>query len=226
MDACGCDGYAAIFDRRTAQRDLDRYRRHGPDSTTRMLLDMIPGSDVRGASILDVGAGVGAIDHELLRAGAAQATLVDGSVPYQVATRDEGRRRGQLDRMRFVAGDVTRHAADIEPADIVTLDRVICCYPDVDALVRLSAERARAMLGLVLPRNRRGLGLVLSLINAWERLRGSPYRAFAHDNARVDTLVAAAGLRKRSEAHTLVWRVVLYERAASPSLAGRPDRSG
>jgi predicted TPR repeat methyltransferase len=215
MDGCGCDGFTSIFDRRTAVADLERYRRAGPDRTTRMLLDMIGTTDARDATVLDIGAGVGVIDHELLEAGADRAVLVDGSLPYQDVAREEGQRRGHLDRMTFVEGDFVARAPALEPADIVTLDRVICCYPNVDALVTASAAKARSLYGLVLPRDRPLLRVAARLLNLWFRLRRVPYRAFAHPNATVDAHAAAAGLRPRVEATTFVWRVVLYERSAT-----------
>jgi magnesium-protoporphyrin O-methyltransferase len=214
VDTCGCDSGFEIFDRKTAKADVERYRRDGPDTTTRMLLDMIRQRGVTGADVLDIGGGIGVIDHELLGAGAAHAVLVDASAPSIEAAREEAERRRQLDRMAFVDGDFVSRAASIEPADVVTLDRVICCYPDVDSLVRLSASRAKALYGLVLPRDRRFLRLGIRLLNLWFRVRGWRYRSFTHPNARVDALVAEAGLRPRREAQTLVWRVVLYERAA------------
>ena len=213
MDACGCDPGFEIFDESTASADLERYRRSGPDTTTRMLLDMIREHGVSGAALLDIGGGIGVIDHELLRAGADHAVLVDASPPALRAARDEAGRQGSLDRIEFVDGDFVSGAESIDPADVVTLDRVICCYPDVDALVRLSARRARSLYGLVLPRDRWFLRFGSRLLNAWFRLRGFTYRSFAHSNARVDALVAEAGLRQRGERQTFVWRVVLYERA-------------
>lgn len=217
MDACGCDPGFEIFDESTAKADLERYRREGPDATTRMLLDMIREHGVDGAVVLDIGGGIGVIDHELLRAGAAYAVLVDASPPALRAARDEARRRDSLDRLEFVDGDFVTGADPLGPADVVTLDRVICCYPDVDALVRLSARRARSLYGLVLPRDRWFLRFGTRLLNAWFRLRGFGYRSFAHPNARVDALVAEAGLQPRREAQTLVWRVVLYERMGAPA---------
>jgi SAM-dependent methyltransferase len=217
MDACGCDGFTAIFDQRTALADLERYRRDGPDRTTGMLLDMIRALGVRGKSILDVGSGIGAIDHELLREGAGHAILADGSMPYQEAARQEARRRGHLDRIEFIDGDFVSRADRVDTADIVTLDRVICCYPDMEALVARSAAKARSLYGLVLPRDRALIRSGLRLLNLWYRARRSPYRAFAHPNDRVDAIVAAAGLRPTRQAHTFFWRVVLYERMATPS---------
>lgn len=215
MDGCGCDRGFEIFDRSTAEHDVERYQRHGPDTTTRMLLDMIRERGVRGASVLDVGAGIGVIDHELLRAGAGRAVLVDASGPSLEAARNEARRRGHLDRLDFVDGDFVSRATTLDPADIVTLDRVVCCYPDAESLVRLSASRARWLYGLVLPRDRSIIRLGLRLLNVWFRIRGLAYRSFAHPNDRVDAILAGTGLRPASEATTFFWRVVLYERGAA-----------
>jgi len=214
MDGCGCDRGFEIFDRRSAEGDLERYRKGGPDRSTRMLLDLIRASGVRGASILDIGAGIGVIDHELLREGAGHATLIDASAPSLEAARNEARRRGHLDRVDLVDGDFVSRASAIEPADIVTLDRVVCCYPDMESLVRLSATRARSLYGLVLPRDRAIVRVGLRVMNVWFRLRRIAYRAYAHPNARVDAIAAEEGLRPRAEDRTTFWRIVLYERTA------------
>jgi SAM-dependent methyltransferase len=213
VDACGCDQGYEIFDRRNAEADIERYRRNGPDRTTRMLLDMLRERGVRGASLLDVGGGVGVIDHELLRDGLGHAVLVDASAPSLEAARNEARRRGALDRMEFIDGDIVASRQPVDLADIVTLDRVICCYPDVRALVRLSAARARSLYGLVLPRDRWITRVGQRLENLWFRLRGISYRGYAHPNGLVDELAHEQGLRPSSEAHTFFWRIVLYERS-------------
>jgi len=215
VDACGCDGGFEIFDEQSAEEDLERYRGHGPDDTTAMLVAMIRERGVDGSTVLDIGGGIGVIDHELLGAGAGHAVLVDASPPAVQAARGEARRRGTLDRLECVDGDFVSRAATVDVADIVTLDRVICCYPDVESLVRLSATRARSLYGLVLPRDRRVLRWALPLLNVWFRIRGFRYRTFLHSNARVDKLVAEAGLRPVREQGTFVWRVVLYERPAA-----------
>jgi magnesium-protoporphyrin O-methyltransferase len=215
MDACGCDGLAEMFDARAARHDIARYRRQGPDGTTALLLDMLRAADVRGRTLLDIGAGVGVIDHELVRDGLARAVLVDGSPAYQAAARDESAKRGTLDRLAFVEGDFVRVADRVERADVVTLDRVVCCYRDVDALVRASSRKADRLYGLVLPRDRLLIRVGLAVVNGWYRLRRRAYRAFVHPNARVDALAAEAGFVPATEATTTFWRVVLYTRDAT-----------
>ncbi len=215
MDNCGCERGFEIFDRKSAEADLARYREHGPDRTTRMLVDLIRERGVDGATVLDIGGGIGVIDHELLREGAHRAVLVDASAPALDAARDEAGRRGSLERIEFVEGDFVSRAESVEVADIVTLDRVICCYPDMESLVRLSGARTTRLYGLVLPRDRAIMRWGARLLNVWFRLRGWRYRSYAHPNARVDALAAEAGLRPRDERTTFVWRVVLYERVGA-----------
>jgi magnesium-protoporphyrin O-methyltransferase len=223
MDTCGCgDDFASIFDRRTADRDRERYRRDGPDRTTRMLLEMINSHRVRGVSLLDIGGGIGVIAQELLRSGAGHAVLVDASPAYLEVARNEARTSNLLDRFEFIEGDFVRRAGEIDSADVVTLDRVVCCYPDAEVMVSLSADRARNLYGLVLPRDGRLIRLALWLENVGFRLRRSPYRAFGHSNQLIDALVGQRGLRAIGERRTLFWRVVLYGRGVEGT-TGRPS---
>jgi predicted TPR repeat methyltransferase len=177
-----------------------------------MLLDMIRAVGLPRATVLDVGAGIGVIGHELVNDGAERVVLVEASTPALDAARREARRQGHEDRLVFIDGDFISRASAIDRAQIVTLDRVVCCYGDVSPLVRMSASRARALYGLVLPRDRAIIRIGLRLQNAWSRIRGVAYRAYAHPNRLVDSLVADAGLRPREETRTFFWRVVLYER--------------
>jgi magnesium-protoporphyrin O-methyltransferase len=217
-DGSSADALAAYFDRSVAEHDLVRYRRQGPDRTTRMLLDLVAPYGVQGAHVLDIGGGIGVVGQELLGAGAASAVLVDASPAYLAVARREAEAAGLGDRIEIVEGDFVRVAADIAPADIVTLDRVICCYPDADALVGASAERARRLYAIVLPRDRWLLRAAVALLNLGYRLRGRAFRIFAHPNTRIDALVAAAGLVPWAERRTTLWRVVVYDRgvAAAP----------
>lgn len=212
MDACGCDDYASPIDASTAQADRASYHSAGPDRTTRMLLDMIAANTESGVSLLDVGGGIGVIAHELLKSRANRAVLVEASPAYLEAARDEAREAGLADRIEIVAGDFVQHTADIDSADVVTLDRVVCCYPDAAALVSASAPKARRLYGLVLPRDRWYVRWAIRFENVRWWLKRRAYRAYAHANARIDELALASGLQPRAEAFTLFWRVVLYAR--------------
>jgi hypothetical protein len=144
----------------------------------------------------------------VLRAGAHQATLVDAAIAYTDVAQAEAVRLGHADRLDARHGDFVALADDLVPADLVTLDRVICCYPDMPALVGRSAALARRAYGLVYPRDGWWVRPTLALVNLAYRLRRRSFRVFAHPSAAVDA-VCAARSRPRTRSTTLVWQVVV-----------------
>jgi magnesium-protoporphyrin O-methyltransferase len=184
-----------------------------------MLLDLVRRDPLEGASILDVGGGIGVIDQELLKAGAARATLAEASPASLAAARLEAVDAGLVDRMTFIEGDVVRHAGAIEAADIVTLDRVVCCYGDAASLVTLTAGLARHLYALVLPRSRWLVRAAISVEGLWFRVTRRAYRPYAHDTAWIDQLVEAQGLEPIAESGTFFWRVVVYRRTTTEVIA-------
>jgi hypothetical protein len=176
MTSCCCQGVDQMFGERTAQHDLRRYRERGPSKPTRMLLEALQREGIERASVLDIGGGVGVIQLELLEAGAERATSVEASTAYLRVARDEAQRRGHAHRIRYETGDFVAVADRVEPADVVTLDRVICCYPDMEALVGRSADRARRLYGLVYPRDRWWVAVAFRVVNLVLRVsrRGLP----------------------------------------------------
>jgi magnesium-protoporphyrin O-methyltransferase len=207
-----CAGLEQLFDERLAQNELRDYRRYGPDRTTRLLLDALKARGVRGLTLLDIGGGVGAIQHALLQAGIERATAVDASQAYLRAARSEAERLRHVDRIRYHHGDFVTLAPELESADIVTLDRVICCYPDAQALVGLSSARARRLYGLVFPRDFWWVRLFRPIFNSYFRLLRNPYRFFVHPTRAIDRLLAEQGFRRVFRRRGFFWQVVLYER--------------
>ena len=212
MSCCGCDSYQAQFGDRHAVKDLRRYRKKGPDKTTRLLLNALLKEGVNDASLLDVGAGIGVVHHELLDAGVEQATHVDATAAHIRAAEEEAARRGHSRRVRFLRGDFVSLAAEIPPADVVTLDRVICCYPDMEQLVAASASRARRLYGAVFPRERWIVRAFVSFSNLTRRLIGNTFRSYVHPVHAIDAAVQRQGFQVRSVRETLVWRVAVYSR--------------
>jgi 2-polyprenyl-3-methyl-5-hydroxy-6-metoxy-1,4-benzoquinol methylase len=207
---CGC---ANVFGSREAENDLKRYRKQGPESTTRELIDAIVAEGVEGATLLDIGAGVGAIVFELLGAGASSALSIDATEAYVDAVRGEAERRGLADRLTGRLGDFVALASEIEPADVVTLDKVVCCYPDMPALLGRASERARRMVGLVYPRRTWWNRVAARVLAAWGWLTRDPTRWYLHQPVDIDRLMAAAGYERHNIARDLIWHVVLYRRS-------------
>lgn len=218
-----CSAFERSFDASYARRDLEHYRRHGPAKATRVLLQAIrallagqgaAGQDAAGqdtaVSVLDIGGGVGAVHHELLASGARRAVDVDGSSAFLAAAQDEARRLGHADRVTYLHGDFIHLADEVEPADIVTLDRVICCYPDMPALVGAAADKARRVLGLVFPRDVWWVRVGAGVINLFERLSRDPLLFYVHAASAVDAVARERGLRLAFSRSVGVWQVRVY----------------
>ncbi len=206
-----CQALDEIFDAKYAEDDLKAYRKKGPAKTTRALLQAVQAQvDVRGRSLIDIGGGIGAIQLELLKAGLAQSTAVDASAAFLAAARAEAERSGFGDRTAYTHGNFVEHADGFALADIVTLDRVICCYPDMHALVRRSAERAMRVYALVSPRDNWWMHVAKYGLNTWERLQRSAFRFYVHPDAEVEAILSERGMTRRFHKTLGVWQVNVW----------------
>ena len=213
MTTCQCCAADQEFDPAIARRELRRFQRKGPNAATGQLLDSLRGGSLPpGPSLLDVGGGIGAIHHVLLDRGFTRATQVDASQAYLAVARAEAERLGHQDRVTFAHGDFRDLAATTPPADVVTLDRVVCCDPDFAGLLGAAADRTRHLLGFTYPRDRWFTHAFVGVINAWRRFRGESFRAFIHPPAAMDAVLEARGLRRRWAGGTGIWRAEVFER--------------
>ena len=212
MDCCNCEGCESVFDEQAAASKLKSYREKGPARETRLLLRILKEQGIDNLTLLDIGGGVGVIQYELLDAGVSTVVSADASRAYISAAQQEAERRGQAGRITHQHGDFVELAAGIEDADIVTLDRVICCYRNMEALVELSAVRARRFYGLVYPRSKWWTKAMIWAENFQRQVRRRPFRAFVHSTAAVEAVLGDNGLQKLAHHKTLFWQVVVYVR--------------
>ncbi len=212
MNCCHCQGLDELFSEEYVAKEVAKYRKQGPDKTTRMLIDALKGQGVQELTLLDIGGGVGAIQHEMLDAGAKSATDIEASTAYLAAAKVESEKRGYAERIKYHQGNFVDLAEHIQPADIVTLDRVICCYPDMQQLVGLSAARAGKLYGVVYPRDVWWMKIGLAVQNFFFRLQRNPFRVFVHPSEAVEAIIIRNGFKRRFYQRTLIWQVVVYAR--------------
>ena len=213
MTCCHCEGIRDVFDEKRVRKELKQYHRKGLRKTSRLLVDALL-ADGGGQTLLDVGGGLGGIQLALLRSGVRRATSVDASPAYVAAARQEAGSRGLDAQVDYVTGDFVEVAGRIEAADVVTLDRVVCCYPDMPALVGASAARARHLYGLVYPRDAWWMYVAGSMTNLLFRLRRSPMRFFVHPAEAVEAEVQRHGFESAYRQKTLLWQVFTFRRTS------------
>src|SRR5438094_10502977 len=142
-DCCTPKGYRWVFSERSARAEAKRYRRKGLDATSRRIFDFVKRQGVEGRTVLEVGGGIGAIQIELLKAGAARALSVELTPTYEGEATALLREAGLEERDERRVMDFAAAGAAVEGADNVMMHRVICCYPDLPRLAGTASEHAR-----------------------------------------------------------------------------------
>jgi len=240
--ACGCcapSGYAEFFSEKQARRDARRYRRKGLDKAARWIVDTVRSRGVEGATVLEPGGGVGAIEIELLKAGAARSIVVELSPGYEQAAAELARvlkrgaaratnlelsaaydeearallaEAGLLERVERRVHDIAVDPESVEPADVLVLHRVVCCYPDYERLLGAAADRARRVLVFTYPPRNAASRALFALANAWMRLRGREFRAFAHPPRAMLEVVRARGFQPYAYRRARIWQGAAFIR--------------
>jgi magnesium-protoporphyrin O-methyltransferase len=211
-DCCSPKGYRQIFSEKNAVGEAKRYRRSGLDGTSRRVFDLIKSQDVEGKTLLEVGGGVGAIEIELLKAGIARAVNVELTPTYEVAASELLVEAGLTDRVERKVMDFVEADTSVEVADVVVMNRVICCYADMPKLAGAAADHARGMLVMSFPNRRWWTRLGLLLANVGFRIIRMQFRVFLHPPARIVAAVEERGFRTRLNQPGLLWQVVALER--------------
>lgn len=215
MDCCHTpNGLDKLFDEATARSEVQSYWKKGIDKNARQVVTALTAQGVSGASVLEVGSGIGGLHLELLKSGAARATSVDLSPAYVEAAKGMASRLGFKDAVDHRLLDFARQAGEVAEADVVIMHRVVCCYPDMRALVQPAANHARRLLALSFPRDVWWVQLGVRLSNLWMALTRSAFRSFVHRPAEIVATAQQAGLLPIFERLSGPWQIVVFRRGS------------
>jgi SAM-dependent methyltransferase len=207
-----CEITDSAFSENEARSQLKSYRKRGPAKQTKLILEAIRSLKLKNAKILDIGGGVGVIHHELLEDVATTATHVDASSAYLKEAKAEAARRGHSERVTFIHADFTDVESDLPGADIVTLDRVVCCYPDFRRLLKAASRHSQRAIALTYPREAWYLRMAWPVMNFFQRLRKDPFRVFLHPISEMDSLLQNEGFKRMALRRLFVWEMALYKK--------------
>lgn len=213
-DCCSPKGYRWVFSERSARAEARRYRRKGLDSTSRRIVDFLQSQGVEGRTVLEVGGGIGAIQIELLKAGALSAVSIELTPTYEDVAADLLREARLADRVERRVMDFAQAADQVGSADLVILNRVICCYPDMPRLAGASADHTRQLLVMSFPRQTWWLRIGLEIGNALLWLMRREFRAFLHPPTQIIATTERHGLEPVFDKPGVLWVVAAMRRAA------------
>ena len=208
-DARGCDEF---FTFRMAKRAAARYRKKGVDKTAQRMLAFLEEQGIEGATVLEIGGGVGEVQIELLTRGAARSLNLELSPAYDEEAMRLVREEGLEGRAERRLHDIAANPGAVEPADVVVLHRVVCCYPDYERLLGAAADHARRLLVFSYPPRNVLSRLLLGAQNLLFRLQRKEYRTFAHPPARMLSVVEERGLMHAYAHRPVVWQIDGFER--------------
>jgi 16S rRNA G966 N2-methylase RsmD len=213
-DCCDRPGYQTVFSDRFARHVARTYRKRGLDRTQRRMVSFLSGSGITEASVLEIGGGVGEMQIELLSRGARKATNLEISRSYETQAAVLLDRSGMTDRVTRRFTDIATSPDEVEPADVVILHRVVCCYPDYERLLSAAASHAKRLLVYSYPPRDPLHRMMVSCENLLHRLRGSDFRAFVHPPAAMIEAAQAQGLSVSYRHRGVSWNIVGFERFA------------
>jgi 2-polyprenyl-3-methyl-5-hydroxy-6-metoxy-1,4-benzoquinol methylase len=210
---CDQGGYGRFFGERFARRVARKYRKRGLDKASGRIAEFVAARGLEGATVLEIGGGVGEIQIELLKAGAARTLNLELSPEYEGEARRLAAEHGVEERMERRIHDIARDPDEVEPADVVVLHRVVCCYPDYERLLGAAAGHAGRLLVFSYPRRSVVTRVFVTMANALLALKRDDFRSFIHPPPALLAAAARGGLRPVYEHHGLMWQIAGLERA-------------
>jgi 2-polyprenyl-3-methyl-5-hydroxy-6-metoxy-1,4-benzoquinol methylase len=189
-----------------------RYRKKGLDETARRMVEFLELRGIEGATVLEIGGGVGEIQIELLKRGAARAVNLELSPAYEEEANRLLREAGLGERAERRLHDIAVDPEGVEAADVVVLHRVVCCYPDYERLLGAAAQRARRLLVFSYPPRNAASRSFIAAMNLVFTLLRREFRTFAHPPTAMLGLLGQRGLRRTFAHRGLVWQVAGLER--------------
>jgi hypothetical protein len=217
MSCCDPRGCNDMFGPRFARHLASRYRKRGLDKTAVRMVDYLVDRGVDGASVLEIGGGVGDIQLELLGQGASRTTNLELVDAYDTDATDLAETAGMRDRMIRRQVDIAVTPDDVEAHDIVVLHRVVCCYPDYERLLTAAADHAKRLLVFSHPPRNWVTRTFTRLQSLGFRLMGKSFQTFAHPPAALIAVAEGRGMRTDYTYRGPVWQIVGLARAATAS---------
>jgi magnesium-protoporphyrin O-methyltransferase len=212
VNCCTAAGYESVFGPGQVERDVRRFRRKGLIATAAWLRDALARDGVDERSVLEIGGGIGAIQIELLEAGAARAENVEMVSSYESAAGELVAEHGLEGRVGRSLGDVVSDPSVATLADIVVMHRVICCYPDATGLIGAACDHARERIAITIPRESWWVRLGFGAMNTWLRVRRVAFRAYVHPVGPMLEAAGARGFHPADRTSGPLWQSVILRR--------------
>lgn len=211
MACCSTDGANRFFSK-SAKRYAKTFRKKGPDKASSFLISSLTQLGLASKSVLDIGCGVGNVHLTLLKNGAASAFGVDVAEGMLKKARELAAELGLSEKVQYHHGDVTQSNGSIPPADVVVLDKVLCCHKDPETLIRNSTERCRELYATTYPRNSLLARITFRTPELLGRLLRWSFHPYYHETVLLENAIGKCGFEEISSSTTIIWQMKVFRR--------------
>ena len=127
------------------------YEESGISKSSKILLDQLSDYGFEGKNLLDLGCGIGSFSVRALQRVVVSSVGFDLSTEMISMACRLSDKSGLNDRVSFNRGDASK--VNLPPSEIVVLDKVMCCYPDIKELLCNSSGAAIEYYAFIIPRS-------------------------------------------------------------------------
>lgn len=210
MDCCS-QGTNKFFSRRSSTYSK-RFRRKGLAKEQRYLVEGIMQEPLTSKTVLEIGSGVGSVHLNLLEQGASSAVGIDIAEGMIEKARQLAHDKGLEKRTRYFVGDFATMDGEVPGSDITILDKVVCCYDDVNALIEKSTAKTNEIYALSFPRDYLPVKMMFKTQIFIAKLLRFSFRPYWHNWDELCRNIASRGFSEIYHNKTLVWTVRVYRR--------------
>jgi magnesium-protoporphyrin O-methyltransferase len=215
MTCTHCCGADQLFDLKGAQKKLKKFKKKGPEKVTKKLIEQLSeGNEFCEKSLLDIGGGIGAIQWEFLNKGGLHSTGVDASNNYQKVAKSHAEQIGFADRVSFVFGDFVDKSKEIPQRDFVTMDKVLCCYPDYRSLLEAALKKCKEGIAISYPVQGIVPRLFVMVENTYFKLRKIAFRTYLHSPTEIEERIKSHGFEITHKSISYPWHIQVYRRSS------------
>lgn len=212
MTCAHCCDTSKFFDDKTARKEFKRYNKKGTTGTTRAILKSLSNIPKKDKTLLDIGGGIGAIQWEFLKQGARHTTDIDAAAGYIQLARSIAKEYDYEDKTTFLQGDFNDMADELPAYDFVTLDRVVCCYPDYELILKNSTAKTREYIALSYPISNFISKALNKIIRLYFFFKKSAFRTYIHPDKKMEELIIAEGFHLVHKSMKFPWNIRVFKR--------------
>jgi magnesium-protoporphyrin O-methyltransferase len=206
-----CCGADQLFDLKTAQKQYRKYIKKGPGRVTQKIIDQLSNFSIHQEDVLiDVGGGIGALQWWFLSQNGKNTVGVDASSGYQKIANKHALDLNLSDRSTQLFGDFACLELSALKGNYVTLDKVICCYPDFKSVLQKAVNTHPEVISLSYPLH----GYLASIIRGFGvlfmKILGTSFKPYVHNGKHVQLLLIDLGYQLKYQDILFPWRIQTF----------------